>query len=110
MVRSEPDAPRVNCSWWMLSLGDAIEATPVLQTVQEQFEQAWQRAGQPADMSLWLRTDSDGLHCRQTLFFSPGCQSLAEQYRANTCPAPLRMHVQWLAGARSAWDWPRSGS
>ena len=102
MVRSDTDDPRGDCNWWQLSLGDAIEATPVLLTVQQQFEQCWHEAGLPAGMSLWLRTDSDGLHCRQTLFFSPGCQRLAEQCRAVACPAPRRSHVQWLAGSTSA--------
>lgn len=108
MVRSETADQRRDGNWWLLSLGDAIEATPVLQTVRECFERHWQHAGQPEEMSLWLRTDSDGLHCRQTLFFSPGCQALAEQFRAVVCPPPLRAQVQWLAGARAAVEWPRA--
>ncbi|MFZ5841876.1 MAG: hypothetical protein ACOY3E_03165 [Pseudomonadota bacterium] len=106
MVRSEPDNPcnsaRNDERWWALPLGDAIQASPVLQTVREAFDVCWQSAGQSAAMSLWLRTDSDGLHCRQTLFFSPAGQALARQFGAVSCPAPTLAGLQQLAGGSDA--------
>ncbi|NQD36443.1 hypothetical protein HPT27_05345 [Permianibacter sp. IMCC34836] len=85
-------------SWWLLPLGDAIQASPVLQTVQELFAERWPLAGHDAAQSLWLHTDSDGLHCLQTLYFSPGCRALAEQFHAVACPPPNRAVLQHLAG------------
>jgi len=104
MDRSESESKGNAANWWMLPLGDAIAATPVLMTVQAAFGESWQAAGQPAGMSLWLCTDSAGLHCRQTLFLSPGCRLLALQFGATPCPAPLRSRVQWFAGALTVAD------
>lgn len=98
MVRSEPDTAHNNKRWWMLPLGDAIQASPLLQTVREAFDACWKAADQSPVMSLWLRTDSDGLHCQQTLFFSPACQALARQFSAVSCPAPALASLQRLAG------------
>ena len=105
MVRSEPGNPcnsaRNDERWWVLPLGDAIQASPVLQTVREAFDAGWKAADQSPVMSLWLRTDSDGLHCQQTLFFSPACQALARQFSAVSCPAPALASLQRLAGGCS---------
>lgn len=99
MVKSEPENSTEERRWWRLPLGDAIQASPLLQTVLEAFTENWQAAGNPAGMSLWLRTESDGLHCQQTLYFSPGCQTLAERFEATACTPPSTKALLCLAGS-----------
>lgn len=97
MVRSEPENNGDITPWWVLPLGDAMQASPVLQTVCEAFAAARQQTGEVPDISLWLRTENNGLHCQQTLYFSAGCEHLAQQFGAVRCVKPSLCGLTRLA-------------
>lgn len=86
--------------WYSRNLGDAMLADEALSRVTAGFADAWENAGRPGDMGLFMRHESDGrLHCEVKVYFSPAAADMARAWGATPCPAPSPEGLSLLAGA-----------
>jgi hypothetical protein len=91
-------------AWFYKSLGDAIMAHAPSEKIREAFTAHFQSAGQPADMAVFTRSDSEGrLHCEVTVYFSPASAQIAQAFNALPCDQPLKPGLDLLAGSTSSW-------
>ncbi len=91
--------------WYTLNLGDAMLASEAIANVTECFMEAFIKAGQPLDMAVFARHESEGrLHCEVIIYFSPAAQQIAETLNAKPCIQPTRTDLTLLAGKPEIWD------
>jgi hypothetical protein len=91
-------------SWSCKNLGDGLMAWEPLREIEERFQSAFNEAGRPKDMALFMRHLSDGrLHCEVTVYFSPASVGLALELEAKPCDKPLPEGLSLLAGDEDAW-------
>ncbi len=98
MAKSE--STQAAASWWQLPLGDALLASPRLLSCQADVEAYARTALDAAAIVLCVRTETVGLHCQQTLYFSPELAELARRYDATACARPHPDSVHILLGSR----------
>ncbi|MGE5249366.1 MAG: hypothetical protein ACM3QS_04045, partial [Bacteroidota bacterium] len=86
-------------TWFCLPLGDGLTAPGTSDEILAAFRPAFAAAGNPADMAIFTRYDSEGrLHCEVTAFFSPAAASVAQILGARPCAKPAREGLGLLAG------------
>ncbi|MFP5504757.1 MAG: hypothetical protein ACLGH6_01025 [Gammaproteobacteria bacterium] len=91
--------------WFRKDLGDGILAGLPLERIEASFREAYARAGQPRDMALFVRRQSDGrLHCEVTVYFAPAAAGVAYACGASPCARPPRAGLELLAGAEGGWE------
>jgi hypothetical protein len=90
--------------WYSLSLGDGMLASIPSVEIEERFQAAFTAAGQPPEMAVFTRAESEGrLHCEVIAYFSPAAGELASHFAARPCARPLRAGLGLLAGDESSW-------
>lgn len=91
-------------SWYSINLGDGMMAPTPTAEIEEAFLQAFAAAGQPADMAVFTRPESEGrLHCEVIAYFSPGAREVAMAFDAEPCEKPARAGLGLMAGDDRAW-------
>ena len=91
------------CSWRMKNLGDAMLAGDDLEDIQALFLRAYEQAGSPEDMAIYVRHEAEGrLHCEVKLYFTPASSELAEAVGARCCPSPSVEGLGLLVGSDAA--------
>jgi hypothetical protein len=92
-------------TWFSLSLGDGIMAPTPADEIEAMFLQAFSAAGQPSDMAVFTRPESEGrLYCEVMAYFSPAAKDVAEAFDAEPCEKPLRAGLGLLAGDELSWS------
>lgn len=92
-------------AWFKLDLGDPLLATESLRHIEQYFISAFNSAGKPADMAVFISHQSSGsVHCSVYLYFSPACAKPAQDLGAVTCDQPSSDSLGLLAGAKEAWS------
>lgn len=90
-------------SWRMKNLGDAMLAGDDLEYVQALFYVAYEKAGSPDNMAIYVRHEAEGrLHCEVKLYFPPACSEFAETVGARPCPSPSLEGLGLLLGSETA--------
>jgi hypothetical protein len=101
-------------TWFSKSLGDAIYGGDgVLAKVHGDVEQMFARAGDPPNMAVFTRLESEGrLHCELVVYFSPAAHEAADMFGADPCEKPVRAGLDLFAGNTACWPvlFPESGS
>ena len=91
--------------WYCISLGDGMIASLPSAEIQEAFLQAFSAAGNPPEMAVFTRPESEGrLHCEVIAYFSPAAQEVAKAFDAEPCQKPVRAGLGLLAGNEDAWS------
>lgn len=86
--------------WFRKDLGDGILAAVPLDRIEASFRAAFELAGRPHDMALFVRQTSEGrLHCEVTLYFSPAAAAVAHACNARPCARPEVAGLALLVGA-----------
>lgn len=91
-------------TWFYKSLGDAMTATEATDQIRESVISALEAAGNPIDMAVFSRSDSDRLHCEISVYFSPKAAKVAQSFEAQPCDQPIRKGLDLLAGDPNAWS------
>ena len=91
-------------TWFYKSLGDAMTASEATDQIREALLSSREAAGNPTDMAVFSRSDSDHLHCEISVYFSPRAGNLAKTFDAQACDQPLRNGLDLLAGDPQAWS------
>lgn len=92
-------------NWTLKNLGDAMWAEEALGKIKQSFQEAYQSAGEPDEMALFSRYESDGrLHCEVVLYFSPAASKFAQQLGAFSCHRPTLYDLSLLIGSTSNWS------
>jgi hypothetical protein len=95
----------MNHIWHFLPLGDGMMADEPSEEIRTAFRTAFTSAGEPADMAVFTRHESEGrLHCEVIAYFSPSAAGLAESFEAESCPRPSRSGLGLLAGNEISWS------
>ena len=78
-------------TWFSKSLGDAIYGGDgVLTKLAADVQQMFAQAGDPPDMAVFTRLESEGrLHCELVVYFSPGAYPVADLFGADPCEKPV---------------------
>ncbi len=91
-------------SWFLKNLGDALMAFDEQAQLETLFNDAYQQAGCPEDMTAFVRHESDGrLHCEVKVYFPPNTAVLAQSLGAVACPKPSPEGLGILAGSADPW-------
>lgn len=86
--------------WFSKNLGDGMLAWQPVEETRERFTAAYRGAGEPADMAVFKRHESEGrLHCQVMLYFSPGAADFARSVGAEPCRRPAIGELELLAGS-----------
>lgn len=92
-------------TWYSKTLGDGMTASGPSDEIEKAFAPLYAAAGQPADMAVFTRFDSEGrLQCEVTAFFSPAAAEVARLVEATPCARPSRNDLVLLAGDARSWD------
>ena len=92
-------------TWFYKQLGDAIIAAEPIDQIREAFLSLSAAAGNPTDMAVFMRNDSEGrLHCEVSVYFSPAAAEIAKAFDAKPCEIPLRVGLDLLAGDKGCWS------
>jgi hypothetical protein len=92
-------------SWYSLSLGDGIMAGTPSAEIEELFLQRFSAAGEPPDMAVFTRPESEGrLYCEVIAYFSPAASGVAEAFDAEPCEKPAGTGLVLLAGDPACWS------
>lgn len=92
-------------NWYSVSLGDRNMASTPSAEIEAMFLQAFNAAGQPANMAVFTRLESEGrLHCEVTAYFSPAAKEIATAFDAEPCEKPSRAGLGLLAGNKLSWS------
>ena len=92
-------------TWFYKELGDAMMAAKPSDEIREAFLTLFDAAGNPTDMAIFTRNDSEGgLHCEVSVYFSPAAVEVAKAFDAIPCDKPLRSGLDLLAGNKSCWS------
>jgi hypothetical protein len=95
----------MNHTWHSLPLGDGMTADEPAEEIRAVFQAAFTSAGEPADMAVFTRHESEGrLHCEVIAYFSPSAAGLAELFEAEPCERPSRSGLGLLAGNEISWS------
>jgi hypothetical protein len=91
--------------WYSVSLGDGMMAAGPSAEIEALFSKLYAAAGNPADMAVFTRGESEGrLHCEVIAYFSPAASEVAEAFDAEPCSKPARAGLGLLAGNKSSWS------
>jgi hypothetical protein len=91
-------------AWFSLSLGDALMAWEPLGRIEALFQSANASAGDPDEMAVFVRYESEGrLHCEVTAFFSPAAAELAQEVEAIPCARPSPEGLSLALGNEASW-------
>ena len=72
--------------------------------IREAFLPLFDVAGNPEDMAVFTRSDSEGrLHCELSVYFSPAAVEVAKAFDAKPCDQPLKNGLDLLAGDKDCW-------
>lgn len=86
-------------SWFTKNLGDAMLASETLARIKKIFIEAHRATGEPSDMALYVRHESEGrLHCEVKIYLSPASSELAREIDARACEKPSLTGLGLLAG------------
>ena len=99
--------------WFSKPLGDGVWAYSQTDQVKDLFEPLFVLAGQPVDMAVFTRHESEGrLHCEVIAYFSPAAAALAHVLNAQPCDPPARGELDLLAGKPGCWPvlFPENGN
>ena len=92
-------------SWFLKNLGDPLLADNDLQEIKSLFTAAHATAGNPDEMAVFLRHESEGkIHCELILYLSPLLQTLAVELEAKPCRPPAISGLSLWAGSKQAWQ------
>ena len=92
-------------TWYSTSLGDGIMAPTPSAEIEAMFRQAFNAAGQPSDMAVFTRPESEGrLYCEVIAYFSPAAKDIANAFDAEPCEKPSRAGLGLLAGDTRSWS------
>ncbi|MCQ3937336.1 MAG: hypothetical protein DPW18_09845 [Chloroflexi bacterium] len=92
-------------AWYSLPLGDGMTANEPSEEIRAAFWAAFKSAGEPADMAVFTRHESEGrLHCEVVAYFSPSASGLAKLFDAEPCRRPERSGLGLLAGTEGSWS------
>ena len=92
-------------TWYSVSLGDGITAPGPSDEIQTLFRQAFNDAGQPLNMAVFTRPESEGrLYCEVLAYFSPAAREISQAFDAEPCEKPSRAGLGLLAGDTLAWS------
>ena len=92
-------------TWFSKTLGDGMMAYGSIQRILEAFKPLYEAAGEPLDMAVFTRHDSEGrLHCEVTAYFSPAAAEVARIFDAEPCERPLHRGLDLLAGSPRCWS------
>ena len=92
-------------AWYSKSLGDGIVSTLPSAQIEKAFLKLAAASGNPADMAVFTRYDSDGrLQCEVTAYFSPAAAAVARMFAAEPCAKPARTGLDLLAGDQRCWS------
>ncbi|MEJ2454163.1 MAG: hypothetical protein P8103_08420 [Candidatus Thiodiazotropha sp.] len=90
-------------TWFRKELGDATLAWEVLERIKHSFESVYRTAGEPEDMAIFIRHESEGrLHCQAVLYFTPSSALVAKAFEASSCQPPASADLSLLAGSHMA--------
>lgn len=91
--------------WYSVSLGDGMLAPVPAEKIREAFLPLFKQAGNPLDMAVFTRLESEGrLHCEVIAYFSPAASELANEFEAEPCKRPSRGGLGLLAGDTACWS------
>ena len=92
-------------TWYSVSLGDGIMSGIPSAEIEELFQPLYVAAGQPINMAVFTRSESEGrLHCEVIAYFSPAASELAQAFDAEPCLTPVRSGLGLLAGDPACWS------
>jgi len=92
-------------TWYTKGLGDGITAAMPSEEIREVFLQSFQAAGEPLDMAVFTRLESEGrLHCEVIAYFSPSAQEIAKGFDAEPSEKPVQAGLDLLAGDPRCWS------
>lgn len=92
-------------TWHSLPLGDGMMAQEPSEEIRKVFLQKFESAGNPMDMAVFTRLESEGrLHCEVIAYFSPSASALANEFDAEPCERPSRSGLGLLAGDDICWS------
>ncbi|MBL8101745.1 MAG: hypothetical protein JNM02_04380 [Anaerolineales bacterium] len=75
------------------------------EAIREMFLPRFLSAGQPLDMAVFMRLESEGrLHCEAIAYFSPAAVDLAHAFNAEPCEKPFRSGLGLIAGDDKCWS------
>src|SRR5512138_2714987 len=81
-----------------------MSAVPLAE-IEELFQPFYVAAGQPVDMAVFTRSESEGrLHCEVIAYFSPAASEVARAFDAEPCLVPARSGLGLLAGDPGCWS------
>jgi len=96
--------------WYICNLGDAMLAGESLNHICALFQSEYDKAGQPNDMAIFVRHESEGrLHCEVKVYFSPAAAYVTETVDATPCNKPVADGLDLLAGSQDSWPLLFSG-
>lgn len=73
--------------------------------IREAFLPLFAAAGNPEDMAVFTRNDSEEhLHCEVSVYFSPAASAVAKLFDAKPCEIPLRNGLDLLVGDKNCWS------
>jgi len=76
-----------------------------LTEIEQQFLAACAEAGNPAEMALFTRHESEGrLHCDLMLYLSPASFAVAGDIGARPCNKPSSNSLALLVGSDDSWQ------
>lgn len=104
---SEGQAAEIEMNtWFSKSLGDAIYGGDgVLTKLAADVQQMLAQAGDPPDMAVFTRLESEGrLHCELVVYFSPAAYQVADLLGADPCEKPGPAGLDLLAGKTACWS------
>jgi hypothetical protein len=92
-------------TWYTKALGDGITASMPSEEIREAFLRSFQASGQPRDMAIFTRLESEGrLYCEVIAYFSPSAREIARAFDAEPCEKPMQSGLDLLAGDPRCWD------
>ena len=95
----------MNQTWYSLPLGDGMMVDEPSEEIRAAFQAAFKSAGEPADMAVFKRLESEGrLHCEVIAYFSPSASGVAQLFDAEPCQRPSRSGLGLLAGDENSWS------
>jgi hypothetical protein len=91
-------------TWFCAHLGDALTAWEPLGRIEDLFRAACTSAGNPDDMAVFVRYESEGrLHCEVTAYFSPAAAAVAREVQASPCARPPVQGLSLALGNPTSW-------
>lgn len=94
-------------TWYTKDLGDAIYGGDGVlhETLLPRFQHIFLGAGEPADMAVFTRLESEGrMHCALVVYFSPAAHEAARVMDAAPCEKPARPGLDLFAGDLRCWS------